>query len=296
LGDDFVEVITRAVGSCDVLLALIGDEWLTLTDKHGRRRLDDPDDFVRLEIEAALARNIRVIPILVDGASLPSTDELPDSLVKLVRRQALELSPARFDFDTGRLLRVLDRTLAEVRVAQAEPSPTPSVLRSAPATPPTARPSPGGSGAPDERRRRRLTRARVLAGAGIAVVLVVLVVAIVANSGTTPSPTGAAAPSSSAGAATTSTLAGTATTSPPVSQVVFRDDFSNRAGGWEGDGAKANGAGYTGGAYRVSAPPATEGSGAGSVPTKASRVYPSAPPPIRITVQGRRLPASDQSM
>ena len=68
LGDDFVEVITRAVGSCDVLLALIGDRWLTITDQDGRRRLDDPDDFVRLEIEAALTRNVRVVPILVDGA------------------------------------------------------------------------------------------------------------------------------------------------------------------------------------------------------------------------------------
>ena len=56
LGDDFVQVITRAVGSCDVLLALIGEQWLTITDEHGRRRLDDPVDFVRLEIEAALTR------------------------------------------------------------------------------------------------------------------------------------------------------------------------------------------------------------------------------------------------
>ena len=119
LGDDFVEVITRAVGSCDVLLALIGDEWLTITDEHGRRRLDNPDDFVRLEIEAALARHVRVIPILVDGARMPRTDELPPSLAALVRRQALELSPTRFDFDTSRLLRVLDGTLAEV---QAQPA------------------------------------------------------------------------------------------------------------------------------------------------------------------------------
>src|SRR6266508_1461271 len=101
LGDDFVEVITTAVGSCDVLLALIGDEWLTITDEHGRRRLDDPDDFVRLEIEAALLRKVRVIPILVGGASMPRADELPDSLSKLVRRQALELSPSRFEFDTS---------------------------------------------------------------------------------------------------------------------------------------------------------------------------------------------------
>jgi hypothetical protein len=121
LGDDFVAVITRAVGSTDVLLALIGDTWLTVSDDHGVRRLDDPDDFVRLEIEAALTRNIRDIPILVDGASMPSDDELPPSLAQLARRQALELSPSRFDFDTSRLLEVLDKTLAEVRQAESEP-------------------------------------------------------------------------------------------------------------------------------------------------------------------------------
>ncbi len=118
LGDDFVQVIARAVGSCDVLLALIGDRWLTITDAHGRRRLDDPDDFVRVEIEAALTRNVRVIPILIDGAKMPRADELPDSLAKLVRRHALELSPSRFAYDTRRLLKVLDTTLAEVRTAQ----------------------------------------------------------------------------------------------------------------------------------------------------------------------------------
>jgi WD40 repeat protein len=113
LGDDFVEVITAAVGSCDVLLALIGDRWLTITDEEGRRRLDNPDDFVRLEIEAALARNVRVIPILVEGATMPSADLVPPSLARLVRRNALELSPNRFSFDTGRLLKVLESTLAQ---------------------------------------------------------------------------------------------------------------------------------------------------------------------------------------
>ncbi len=113
LGDDFVDVITEAVESCDVLLALIGDEWLTVTDADGRRRIDDPEDFVRLELEAALSRTVRVIPILVDGAKMPRAEELPDSLVKLVRRQALELSPSRFEFDTDRLVRVLDQSLTE---------------------------------------------------------------------------------------------------------------------------------------------------------------------------------------
>src|SRR5580704_13862362 len=115
LGDDFAEVITTAVGSCDVLLALIGGRWLTVAGQDGRRRLDNPDDFVRLEIEAALARDVRVIPILVEGARMPRADELPPSMAKLVRRQALELSPSRFDFDTRRLLRVLDRTISEAQ-------------------------------------------------------------------------------------------------------------------------------------------------------------------------------------
>jgi hypothetical protein len=117
LGDDFVQVITRAVGSCDVLVAVIGDQWLTITDAQGRRRLDDPNDFVRLEIEAALARDIRVVPILVDGAYMPRAGDLPAGLDGLVRRQALLLSANRFD--TSRLLKVLDTALAEVRTAQS---------------------------------------------------------------------------------------------------------------------------------------------------------------------------------
>ena len=146
LGDDFVEVITTAVGSCDVLLALMGEEWLTITDQDGRRRLDDPADFVRVEVEAALARDVRVIPVLVDGASMPPAEALPASLRRLVRRQALELSPSRFDFDTGRLLRVLDRTLAEVQAEVAASAPPPQVSTApdeapTPTVPPEARSS-----------------------------------------------------------------------------------------------------------------------------------------------------------
>ena len=75
-GEDFVERITTAVASCDVLLALIGEEWLTIANEGGRR-LDDPKDFVRVEIEAALARDVRVVPVLVDDAVMPKADELP---------------------------------------------------------------------------------------------------------------------------------------------------------------------------------------------------------------------------
>ena len=126
LGDDFVEVIGEAVGASDVLLAFIGDRWLTVTDEHGGRRLDDPNDFVRIEIEAALQRKVRVIPILVEGASMPHEEQLPPSLAPLARRHALELSPARFSSDTSRLLRVLESTLAEP-APSAETPPAPEL-------------------------------------------------------------------------------------------------------------------------------------------------------------------------
>ncbi|MET3773173.1 toll/interleukin-1 receptor domain-containing protein [Arthrobacter nitrophenolicus] len=183
LGDDFVEAITRAVGSCDVVLVLIGDEWLTTADEHGRRRLDDPDDFVRLEVQAALTRNVRVIPILVDKARMPRADELPESLARLTRRQALEFSPARFEFDTSRLFKVLDTTLAEVRRNQDDGGTAAGAGSAAAAlrdretpVPVPAAPQPG-----DRQRRPLPRRALVLAGAAAVVVVVLLVVLLVAN-------------------------------------------------------------------------------------------------------------------
>ena len=117
-GDDFVEEITTAIGSCAALLAVIGPRWLTVTSADGHRRLDDPADFVRLEIEAAFARNVRVIPVLVEGARIPGIAELPASMAQLARRQALELSPSRFGSDTARLLEILDRQRKAVAEAQ----------------------------------------------------------------------------------------------------------------------------------------------------------------------------------
>jgi hypothetical protein len=122
-GDDFVESITTAVGSCDVLLALIGEGWLTLADESGARRLANPQDFVRLEIEAALSRGVRVVPLLISGARMPRQEQLPASLAPLVRRQALELTPTRFAADTARLLSVLERTLADVEAGRSRPAP-----------------------------------------------------------------------------------------------------------------------------------------------------------------------------
>ena len=92
-GVDFAEEIFRAVAACKVLLAIIGPTWLIAADERGRRRLDDPDDLVRLEIEAALARGVRVIPILVEGAVMPAREDLPESLAGLARRNALRHPP-----------------------------------------------------------------------------------------------------------------------------------------------------------------------------------------------------------
>ena len=152
-----------------------------------------------------MTRNVRVIPILVDGARMPNADELPDILVKLVRRQALELSPARFEFDTSRLFDVLDWTLAEVRTAQDDGAlqrgsagktryPNPAAIQETPASPeqeqqdpnPAPTSPPGGTRSasdlevPQDGQRGRLsTSARILAAAAVGVALILLIVAIV---------------------------------------------------------------------------------------------------------------------
>lgn len=95
LGVDFREHIANAVGKCDVLLAIIGVQWLQAVDKQGNRRLDDPSDFVRIEIESALKRNIPVIPVLINEAEMPSADDLPPSLKDMAFRNAIELSSGR---------------------------------------------------------------------------------------------------------------------------------------------------------------------------------------------------------
>jgi TIR domain-containing protein/Sel1 repeat-containing protein len=107
-GLDFVEVIQQAVQSCDVLIALIGRQWLTVAGATGQPRLANPEDFVRLEIATALERNIRVIPVLVQDAPMPRAADLPDDLKRLSRRNAIEIRDTRFHSDVDRLITVLD--------------------------------------------------------------------------------------------------------------------------------------------------------------------------------------------
>jgi hypothetical protein len=279
LGDDFVEVITSAVGACDVLLALIGDQWLTITDEDGRRRLDNPADFVRLEIEAALERKVRVIPILVDGARMPLAVELPPSVAALARRHALELSPSRFDFDTSRLLKVLDKTLAEARRAHDDaasviapavkaPDPSKAEVHEAPEVreQPNWDRTPGiaPDGLATRAWRRRLSpRPRLLIGLGIVAVLVsLLIVGIITISNT--------------------------------EAAVFEDDFSSRASGWDDAGQEPRGGHYTNGAYRIYADQERNEGAEGSTPRNEGSVYPSAPPNVRIEVDARKVAGSDR--
>ena len=119
-GVDFAEEISRAVAACKVLLAVIGPNWLTATDERGRRRLDDPDDIVRLEIEAALARNVRVIPILVAGAVMPGRQDLPESLAGLARCNALLIRHESFRDDVARLVTAIEGLVHTPASARAE--------------------------------------------------------------------------------------------------------------------------------------------------------------------------------
>ena len=143
-GEDFVDRITEAVAACDFLLALIGPQWLTMTDATGARRLDDPEDFVRLELSAALSRGVRVVPILVDGARMPRADELPHDLAAVTRRQAVEISPV--GFNTERLLATLAAALARPGGPHSGQPAAPDAQRptEAPGSPSTAaeRPAP----------------------------------------------------------------------------------------------------------------------------------------------------------
>jgi hypothetical protein len=121
-GEDFTQVVEQSVGSCDVLLALIGRRWTTSTDDAGRRRLDKPNDWVRTEIKAALdRRDTKVIPTLVQGAEMPSSDELPHSLEALAHRNAAELSDSRWHSDVQRLIRHLEE-LAGSRAPRMRPT------------------------------------------------------------------------------------------------------------------------------------------------------------------------------
>jgi TIR domain-containing protein len=131
-GRDFRRAIDEQVTSCGVLLAVIGKDWLDAKGESGRRRLDDPMDFVRLETASALKRDIPVIPVLVRGASMPRVEDLPEDLKELAFRNGVELTHARWDSDVQVLVKALrpyvqakpEPTMPRPPSAPIEPSPT----------------------------------------------------------------------------------------------------------------------------------------------------------------------------
>jgi hypothetical protein len=114
-GTDFVGRIEEAVGSCQVLLAVIGRDWLSVTGPDGRRRLDNQADFVRLELAAALQQGIRMIPVLVQDAQMPGPEDLPEPLKELARRNAIKLTDDRWRYDMSRLVSAIEKSVTPQR-------------------------------------------------------------------------------------------------------------------------------------------------------------------------------------
>lgn len=114
-GADFVKVLEDAIAQCDVLLAVIGPQWVNAVDENGERRLDQWNDFVRIEIATALEQNKLVIPVLVGRARMPSPKEIPEALAGLTRRHAVELSHQRFALDIDKLAESIRTAVPEVR-------------------------------------------------------------------------------------------------------------------------------------------------------------------------------------
>jgi predicted ATPase len=123
-GADFTEAIVGSIDDSDAVLVVIGPSWLAANGPDGRRRLDDSEDFVRIEIEASLRSETRVIPVLVGGATMPQEDRLPDPIAELARRNAVELQDRRWREDVEALVDVLEgRGKATAGNLPAQPTP-----------------------------------------------------------------------------------------------------------------------------------------------------------------------------
>jgi hypothetical protein len=121
-GDHYETVIEGALSSCEVFLAVIGPKWLTVTGENNVRRLEEADDWVRAEIEAALKRPIRVIPVLVQNAALPLRKELPESLRDLVGREAEKIDDTRWNDDVRHLIEIIEEVVPAHSPSRERPS------------------------------------------------------------------------------------------------------------------------------------------------------------------------------
>ena len=114
-GQDFVQVLEKTVGDCDVLIVLVGRHWLDVIGEQGQRRLDLKEDFLRREIEIGLDRNICVIPVLVQGAVMPRPGELPQAISPLARRHAFQLPDVGFHRAVDELIAAVESVSADVQ-------------------------------------------------------------------------------------------------------------------------------------------------------------------------------------
>jgi len=127
-GTDFEEYIRREISACDVVLVMIGDNWLDARPGSDVRRIDEPDDFVRLEVESALANaDVRTFPVLVEGTPMPGPAQLPESIARLGRLQAVELDDRRWRGDLEHLVAEVEQVARERGKAAARPTPPPVV-------------------------------------------------------------------------------------------------------------------------------------------------------------------------
>jgi TIR domain len=132
LGDDFVAKIEDEIDSIDALIAVIGRRWLE-TDAEGKSRIEDPEDYVRIEIARALGRDIRVIPVLVQGAEMPPKSELPEDIQSLTRRNALRMTLEQFKAEIGQLIKALEGIVTTEKEREPDPlPPTPSPTKAVP--------------------------------------------------------------------------------------------------------------------------------------------------------------------
>jgi hypothetical protein len=195
-GIDFRKAIDDNVATCGVLLAMIGPNWATIAGPSGARRLDDPNDFVRLEVAAALARNIAVIPVLVHDAKMPHPDQLPDAVKDLAYRNSVEITHARWNSDVQLLTKALVQYVAPPSATNTEP---------VHATVPVQLPSPNPTA--DAPVSPRGSKTRLMAGAAAAVVLVAVVLFFLMHGSTSTTPP-APAPISSNDASNAGSLGG----------------------------------------------------------------------------------------
>jgi hypothetical protein len=119
-GHDFTDVLESEVAKCDVVLVVIGRAWLNAADEDGRRRLDNPEDFVRIEIESGLRQDKRVIPVLVNDATMPRSEDLPNSMKPLAKRNAVRLTHERFRTDADGLVKTLKAAFAQMATDEVD--------------------------------------------------------------------------------------------------------------------------------------------------------------------------------